>query len=721
MVTSSFIASLELLETVDRAVLIWDADRICAVWGNSAAIALFGERSLADLCERHFAQDEPLAVAARKAVAGSLALTERLTLFTARRRGQALCKVQPHALPDGRIGVMIDIEPDQTRLVEPKAAMRSEALAHLPNPILIAKQDGNIVFCNESASTHFGNQRTTLPEILGEEPASDLNNTLAAGAIFSEALDIDTATGSRRYRVEARRFRDPAMGQALALVSFRDIGSQAILQALDTGRRARLDAYLAAAADFTWEADAGGRITAVSPSAAAVTRRMAAQILGRSWQAVGQTEPLPEPPQAFRDHPLLIQGPGDGSQMVLLSAVPFAEPDGTASAYRGIGRVVPAATLAVSDTEAAQAMAMLEALPDGLLVLDGQGRIAFANGPASALLETTAETLRGHRFASLLTRDARTQIRSAIARLDRGEFDPLLNDGREIAFITGKGSTRSLLLTFRPLDLTAGPAFCVLLRDMSAWRAVEAELKRARDDAEAANRQKSEFLAKVSHELRTPLNAIMGFAEIMRDERLGPVNNPRYLGYLGDIHHSGQLLLSLINDLLDLSKVEAGKMELKPENVDIGQLIKRCVNLMTPAAEAAHVTLEITLAGHLPAIVADERSVEQIILNLLSNAVKFTDAGGRVRVTADFDAEGGVSLHIRDTGIGMSATDLERALEPYQRAENATVLGKPGTGLGLPLAKALAEANRAEFRIASSPRAGTSIEIRFPSAQVVTS
>jgi signal transduction histidine kinase len=153
--------------------------------------------------------------------------------------------------------------------------------------------------------------------------------------------------------------------------------------------------------------------------------------------------------------------------------------------------------------------------------------------------------------------------------------------------------------------------------------------------------------------------------------------------------------------------------------VDLARLIERCTNLMGPAASAARVTIEASVENELPAVVADERSLEQIILNLLSNGIKYTEPGGRVRVTASLNVHGGVDLAVQDTGIGMSPADLKLALEPYRRAESRASLSKPGTGLGLPLAKALAEANRAEFRIASAPKSGTSIEISFPPGRVL--
>lgn len=243
-------------------------------------------------------------------------------------------------------------------------------------------------------------------------------------------------------------------------------------------------------------------------------------------------------------------------------------------------------------------------------------------------------------------------------------------------------------------------------------------LEAARREAERASAAKSEFLARVSHEIRTPLSAIIGFAEVMMEERFGPIGSERYKEYLKDVHASGEHVLSLVNDLLDLSKIEAGKLELEFERVDVNAVISECVSIMHPQANQARVVMRLALAPSLPRLRADLRSLKQIMLNLLSNAVKFNEAGGQVIVSTALLESGHVVVRVKDTGVGMDETDIATALEPFGQAGAARGAGK-GTGLGLPVTKALIEANHASFTIKSRRQEGTLIEVAFPPPQVL--
>jgi signal transduction histidine kinase len=255
--------------------------------------------------------------------------------------------------------------------------------------------------------------------------------------------------------------------------------------------------------------------------------------------------------------------------------------------------------------------------------------------------------------------------------------------------------------------------------EIAAGKLAEAALTEARQQADKASAAKSDFLAKISHEIRDPLNAIIGFSEVMMEERFGPIGNERYRQYLRDIHASGGHLISLINDLLDLSKIEAGKLELAFGAVALDDLTQQCVALMQPQANREHIIIRTSLSPKLPPIVADARSVKQIVLNLVSNSIKFTGAGGQVIVSTALTDLGEVVLRVRDTGVGMSEQDIATALEPFRQLATSPRLGSGGTGLGLPLTKALAEANRAGFRITSARNAGTLVEVTFPAARVV--
>jgi signal transduction histidine kinase/PAS domain-containing protein len=253
---------------------------------------------------------------------------------------------------------------------------------------------------------------------------------------------------------------------------------------------------------------------------------------------------------------------------------------------------------------------------------------------------------------------------------------------------------------------------------VEAFKKTEAEMRAATREAQKAAAAKAEFVAKISHEIRTPLNAITGFAEVIMSERLGPIGNERYREYLKDMHAAGLHVVALLNDLLDLSKIETGQLDLSFANVSLNELTQQCVGIMQPQASRARIIIRTSLTPGLPQVVADERSLRQIVLNLLSNSIKFTGPGGQVIVSTAFADSGEAILRVRDTGVGMSEKDVEAALEPFRQAATSGSWGSGGTGLGLPLTKALAEANRAHFSIKSAPNAGTLIEVAFPPTRI---
>lgn len=236
-------------------------------------------------------------------------------------------------------------------------------------------------------------------------------------------------------------------------------------------------------------------------------------------------------------------------------------------------------------------------------------------------------------------------------------------------------------------------------------------------DAGRTEQEKAEFLAKVSHEVRTPLNSIIGFAELIQETPHGPLGHAKYREYVDAIHQSGLYALSLINDLLDLSKLELGKFELNFTAVDVNEVIGESVRLMQPQAGQQRVVLRMSLADALPQVLADRRSLKQILLNLISNGVKFTAGGGQVIVTTGPERSGGVRISVRDTGVGMSPSEVAQALEPFRQLDTAPKR-QIGTGLGLPLTKGLVEANRARFSIDSTPGDGTRIDVVFPPERV---
>jgi signal transduction histidine kinase len=239
-----------------------------------------------------------------------------------------------------------------------------------------------------------------------------------------------------------------------------------------------------------------------------------------------------------------------------------------------------------------------------------------------------------------------------------------------------------------------------------------------RPQADAAA-SRLEFLAKVSHEVRTPLNSILGFAELMLQERFGPIGNRRYKGYVEDIHQSGLYALSLLNDLLDISKIEAGKFELNFTAVDVGEIVEDCAASLQPLAKRARIVLRTSLAPDLPTAVADPRRLKQVLLNLLTNAIKFTNEGGQVIVSGSM-VDGELRLRVRDNGVGMTKDEIAFAMQPFHQLDTAP-RKQTGTGLGLPVTKALVDANRARLVLTSEPQIGTSADVIFPAERLFTS
>jgi len=356
----------------------------------------------------------------------------------------------------------------------------------------------------------------------------------------------------------------------------------------------------------------------------------------------------------------------------------------------------------------------IESISEGFILYGPDGRVALCNERVKAYWPELVDLLvPGTRYEDLaaaakelvVTPDRGDWVRRRNGYRDRpdGYFETELRDGRWLRFSDRRMSDGGTVS---------------IHTDFSERKRVERTLRRAKEEAEIANRAKSEFLANMSHELRTPLNAIIGFSDIMRNEMFGPLGNTNYREYAGDIRDSGDHLLSLINDILDLSKVEAGKYELLEEDIDVADIVTGSLRLLKPKYEDAKLEMSVALSPGLPHLHADSRGLKQILINLLSNAIKFTPAGGKICVSARLDADGRFVLAVTDTGIGMTPSEIEKAMTLFGQADGAMDRQYQGTGLGLPLVDAMVSLHGGEFRVDSAPGEGTTTTVILPANRV---
>ncbi|QFY59125.1 PAS domain S-box protein [Rhizobium grahamii] len=409
------------------------------------------------------------------------------------------------------------------------------------------------------------------------------------------------------------------------------------------------------------------------------------------------------------------------SSALMLALMPTAN-DGTVPA-KDIAPAEPRATdrmvekVARLQVEVEELRSILETATDGVVVIGSEGDIRSMNRSASALFNYDEEETRGKPFVMLFAHESQRAVLDYLNGLSGHGVASVLNDGREVIGREAAGGFVPLFMTMG--RLTSSNGYCAVIRDITQWKRTEDDLRTAKSAAETANAHKTDFLARVSHEIRTPLNAIIGFSDMMATERFGTIGHPRYVEYANDIGRSGRHVLDIVNDLLDISKIEAGEMDLDFDAVKLNEAISEAVSLLQPQANSQRVIIRTALSQAIPDVVADLRSIKQIALNILSNSIRFTPSGGQIVVSTSYEANGSVVLRIRDTGVGMTRSELDQAMKPFRQVSTQSRHRGEGTGLGLPLTKAMVDANRAIFAISSTPNEGTLVEIAFPSQRVL--
>ncbi len=362
----------------------------------------------------------------------------------------------------------------------------------------------------------------------------------------------------------------------------------------------------------------------------------------------------------------------------------------------------------------------IESIHEGFALFDGSDRLVLANSQYRQFIFAADEPLTpGLRFGDAMRLAAESgRISDADGRIEdwlrerierhracHGTFEERLDDGTH------------LLISERK---TFDGGVVAINTDISELKAREKDLQLAVQKAETANRSKTEFLANMSHELRTPLNAVIGFSDLMMSEMLGPVGNPTYRDYLTDINSSGKHLLEIINDILDISRIEAGEDPLDEQEFDIGSVIQACVRMVRPRAAKLDHVISVDLPETLPALYGDERAVKQVLLNLLSNAVKFTPEGGDISVKAEPSLDGSLIVKVADTGVGIAKEDIPKALEYFGQVDSSLARKFEGTGLGLSLALKLVEWHGGTMLLDSAVDVGTTVIIRFPPERVIS-
>ncbi len=379
-----------------------------------------------------------------------------------------------------------------------------------------------------------------------------------------------------------------------------------------------------------------------------------------------------------------------------------------------------AVALRASERHLAQKSRMLEAtlehMDQGLIMIDDERTVAICNRRAIELLELPPDLMAGRpRFEDVL-------------EFQRSQNEFILSDGEFRSFVQQalllagpriyeRRRPDGRVLEVRTTVLPEGEAVRTFTDVTERHNAIES-LSLAKEQAEGANRAKSAFLANMSHELRTPLNAIIGFSELIHDQTAGPLDK-RYLSYAKDINASGVHLLDLVNDLLDLSKIEAGRYELAYERVNLGELLRLCLRMLKPRAEAGQVGIvcDPDLVG--VTLLIDRRAVKQVLLNLLANAVKFSPAGGVAAVRAERTMDDGIALLVSDDGIGIEAEKLGFLFEPFHQADATISRRFGGTGLGLTISQRLMGLHGGSLEITSQPETGTTVRAIFPAERVV--
>lgn len=694
--------------TDSAAIWIWDPDRLRIIWANEAGMRFWDERSLLDLVERDFAPfDEAVhdfgellhAVMTRE----SGRVKARMILAPSGRPVRVDCRAQRVDLPDGRPGLRVEAvrapvgdEAEVDRL--------REIIERTPTAISLFAEDGALLMQNAAAEQSFGSELESLAQRYGDRGiARDALRSLLVNGAHSHAVDLRTVVGVRRHRITMRRMHDPMTGGLAAIVFFTDIadrtGSMMSAAQAEVAEETKLLSSLDAGAVVF---DDALKILYLSDSA----RQMMHQPDGERDASMASLFPQ-ERKQIAEALTRIRDGRAERVDLRLgvsdEAGVPrWLRMEVRRGGWRGAAAWLATLTDVTEERQVALSMrrsvderdSTLETLGIGVATIKRNGLVETITRSGAALLGIDERSITGQAFDAGLDETAVRAFRGALASAPE-TAQPFIIERPH-----GDGtSMMSLRVAISPpnTDTTANRTL------------VFSEVKGGSGNS-GRGAARSEAIARASHELRTPLNAIIGFTQIMLDDP-DAIRSETYREYLKDINDSGQYMARLVQDMLDMRRIEAGALSLDPAPVNIANLIRRVARELESAARARDVTITVSLEENLPTVIADAHTLRQALTNLMGNAVKFTTDA--LRVTASTRGSGALRIDVADNGDGMTDEEVERALQPYAQGRHSSrKFG--GAGMGLPLAKGFIEANGAYFEIISRKTEGTSASIVFP-------
>ncbi|HEY1386649.1 MAG TPA: PAS domain-containing sensor histidine kinase [Dongiaceae bacterium] len=409
---------------------------------------------------------------------------------------------------------------------------------------------------------------------------------------------------------------------------------------------------------------------------------------------------------------------GQTTQVLKSRMVPVFDSDGHLSGFGGILQMFADHGIGVEDIALMldRYMDFLRLTADWVWEADGNLNFTMVSQRISNALDRPPQEYIGKNLLTMMVTDTLRQ--AAKRRFER------MTPFRDVPFdaVDGEGKRRLFMLSAVPVfDRANGTlkGYRGAATDITELTKREESLRMAKEQADVASRAKTHFLANMSHELRTPLNAIIGFADVMRMEMIGPVSNPQYKSYIRDIHGSALHLLGIINDILDVSRIEAGKVTLHESVVSLDEVVESVVRLVKERVTDSQLALDLDIAAKLPRIHADKQKLKQILINLIGNAIKFTPKHGRITVGARLSPHGELELSVTDNGIGISQDNIDRVLEPFVQVDSALHRKFDGAGLGLPLSRGLARLHGGDLRLESAPGQGTRAVITLPATRLL--